>query len=277
MPLVRSYYWRRDDDAARDATVTASAEDAAYPAVYLCSEDPAEPAKLTTTSGWWVVDLGSAAAVLAVALIYQYLDAGLTVAIQANASDSWGAPAFSTSLTIPAKRKDGPSYQHWTRNVLEVLSATQTYRYWRLLISGTNSQEVVVGRLLLLTALRPVTLYHEGGGPIGEGDDHDPIVHRTQLGVRKSIVIKGPQRSLTAVLIGTDLDAGTAPIQEAQDFQDLHEESEGLAYPFGFVPFGTEPWLVTFTESNRQRAHHQGGAQLWPFAVEEVSRGLPWP
>lgn len=277
MPLVQSYYARDDDDVALGKTVTASAADSGYPAANLVTRNPAKPAKLATMDGWWVVDLGSAMSIAGSALIYQYLTAGLDVRIQGNTSDSWGSPAFSTAITIPAKRKDGPTYQRWTKNPVTTFDTPQTYRYWRLYIAGTNDQNVVVGRLMLLAALRPVTLFHDGD--IGEDDKPvAPIDNRTQLQVRNVIVIGGPQRSVTAILLCTDLDAGTEPIQEAQDFRDLWESTDQNTYPFLLVFTDLlDGLLVHFTEFLSKRLHRQGGYQVWPFSVEEESRGLPWP
>jgi hypothetical protein len=79
-------------------------------------------------------------------------------------------------------------------------------------------------------------------------------------------------------LLGSDLSAGTSPVQSAADFRALYESAEGRAHPFPFVPFElNDAWPVRFETPNAPRAHHSGGYQAWRFSVREVSRGLPWP
>lgn len=282
---MTSYYARPDDDLALDATaITASAEDSEYPADNLISENAAKTAKLSTTSGSWVLEFADKVIPVAAALINQYLDAGLSVALQGNDTDSWGAPAFSQAFTIPAKRLDGPSYQRWTVNpwiLLDELDDPTGYLFWRLVIIGTNSQNVAVGRLLLLSSLRSVDLFYDS--EIGESDrpadDLGQIVQPTELGVETIITIGGPRRGMTAVTLASDVSAGTAPVQDAADFRALHESSDGREHPFLFIPFAEEndAWLVRFDSPAGERTHKQGGYQRWPFDVREVSRGLPWP
>lgn len=285
MPL--SYYARPEDDLAKDAiAVTASAEDAEYPAANLIAETAAAPAKLSADTGAWVLEFTAPIVPLAVVLAYQYLDAALTgVAIQGNATDSWGAPAFSQDLVIPPKRRDGPSYQRWTVNPWALLTTPLPdpggYAFWRLAVGGPNSQNVAVGRLLLLAALRAVDLFHDGdmGQTDRPQDDPGQIVHPTELGVDTLYTIGGPRRSFSSVVLGSDVSAGTAPVQDADDFRALYESAEGRQHPFVFIPFAADndAWLVRFESSVGERAHRQGGYQRWPFDVREISRGLPWP
>lgn len=278
-----AYYARFDDDYAKDAIgVTASAEVSAYGAVQLISENPARPAKLSTTTGNFVLQFDGAIAPAYAMLAYHYLDAGLSgVKIQANDSNSWGAPAFQAQFTIPAKRLDGPSYQRWTTNAIVALEGLdyEGYEWWRLVFENANSQAIVIGRLLLLTDLRQVDLLHVDGSPFDEDDETFEITHQTDLQVETITPMGGPRRSFSGFVVGTDLSAGTAPVQSAADFRALHETSEGRTHPFVWVagPTIADPWLVRFESAQGQRSHRQGGYQVWPFAVREVSRGLPWP
>ena len=273
-------YARPSDDLAQDAaSVTASAEDTSYPAENLVSENPAKPAKLTTTTGSWVLEFGAAIAPVAAVLVYQYLDAGLEVRIQANTSDSWGAPPFNQAFTIPAKRLDGPSNQRWTVNPILELTGAPSYAFWRLVVVGTNSQAVVVGRLLLLSAWRDVSIFF-GGSDIEEGDAPEGQIEvRTELGVENIVSIGGPRRSLSGVLMGSDLYPAAMNLDDAALFRALHESADGRLKPFAFRPFDEENdcWLVRFESANRARMHKAGDYSVWPCAVREVSRGLPWP
>lgn len=283
---VVSYYARPDDDLAQEAiSVTSSPEDAEYPAENLISENAADPAKLTATTGSYVLEFDEPKAPVAVVLAYQYLDEALTgVKIQANTIDSWGAPAFSQDLIIPAKRRDGPTDQRWTVNpwaLLGELPDAYGYEFWRLVITSANSQNVAVGRLLLLSALRQVELFHDSemGHTDRPQDDPGQIVQPTELGVETILSIGGPRRSFSTVVLGSDYGAGTAPVQEAADFRALYESVDARLHPFVFIPFGdvNDAWLVRNESMAGERSHRQGGYQRWPLDVREVSRGLPWP
>lgn len=75
-----------------------------------------------------VADLGSAKAVQGFALLGHDLVAGDSLLkIQGHTADSWGSPAFSQDITWRAG------------SLLEVFSAAQTYRYWRLCFTKTSA------------------------------------------------------------------------------------------------------------------------------------------
>jgi hypothetical protein len=276
-----AWYARPDWDYGQIATaVTASAPDVAYDASNLNGVEPAKPAKLTTPSGFWYYTFSAKVAPVASAIIYQYLDPGLAVVIEAS-DDAFATTAFTQSVTVPNKRKDGPSYQRWTHNILTLIDTLPDptgYRYWRLNVTGTNSQIVQVGRWMLLSALAPIDLFHTGGD-IPESDDPDNVIDETERKVRIKTVIGGPQRAVGFSFIGTDLDAGTAPVQQAQDFRDLWESTDTDDL-FIFIPQlhgadDDEPWLAFF-QASPGRAHAQGGYQNWTGTIREASRGVPF-
>jgi hypothetical protein len=280
-----AYYGRTDEDKAQNAiSVVGSAEDTGYRAVNIISSNPAQPAKLTTTSGTIVLGFAAKIAPRWLALIYHYLDAGLEVFIEANNTNVWTSPSFSQALTIPVKRKDGPSYQRWTNNVLQELELPDAdgYFYWRLNITGTNSQAIAIGRMLFYEAddLVPVDILHVSGD-FQETDNRPDRSERledfTELGVRLVTTIGGPQRGVTGWFVASDVNAGTAPVQEAGDFRALYEATDRGAGLFLFIPQlrDDEPWLVYFEAFDR--AHAQGGYQVWTFSLREASRGVPWP
>lgn len=275
---------RPDQDFAPLATdVEASAEDSGYVAANLIEENPANPAKLTTTSGWWKLTFDAKRKPVAVALIYHYLDAGLDVRIEANNVDSWTSPPLSVAITIPAKRFDGPSFQKWTNNALALIDEDEYgdpdgYLYWRLHIVGTNSQACAVGRLWLPTELTAIDIFH--ASTIGELDEPTNIVNFTEMKRRLVTVIGGPQRGLSGAFIGTDLDAGSAPVQEAAAFRGLYESTDSGSLSFLLLAQlrgddDLEPWQADF--ESIERVHGQGGYQVWTFLVREASRGVPWP
>lgn len=285
-----AYAGRYDWELARTAiAVTGSAEVSQYEAENLISYH-SRPAKLSTTTGWWVLQFASPIAPAFAMLWSHYLDAGLSdVTIQGNSSNSWGSPAFEAEFTIPSKRLDGPSYQRWTRfPMLELgdLPDEGGYSWWRLNIGTANSQAIIVGQLLLYSQLIQFDLLHVDGSPWPQSDKTIEFSHPTDLEVETGLYrLGGPRRMLSGYAVGTDLSAGTAPIQQASDFQNQHEADEGRAYPFAFLPFGDfddagnypDAWYVRPEANDLPREHRQGGYQVFPYAVREIARGLPWP
>lgn len=87
-----------------------------------------------------VIDLGSAQAVTALILLDHTLTSSDTVLkLEANSSDSWGAPAFTQNLT-------------WADGTILQTFASQTYRYWRLSFTKSSSSESRdIGRIFLGT------------------------------------------------------------------------------------------------------------------------------
>ena len=120
------------------ATITASTSDAAYPASNLGTpEEPDNPAKTTvSTDSWWLIDHGSAKAVVAWGLLYSNFT---SVKIQANATDSWGAPSYdSGTITLATNPGQG-------RLCLFHRPATQTYRYNRIWVPTQTPTDAAAG------------------------------------------------------------------------------------------------------------------------------------
>lgn len=139
-------------------TVTASAGDADFPASYLYDGNVAKPAKLTTTTGDWVFDFGAAQRIDLVAFGPHNLTAGLTnVLFQGNATDSWGSPTLSATITIPAYFEDGQSVNPW-KDLTGVAGYTSAgFRYWRLRVGTANGAPIAIGEVALyseITSLR---------------------------------------------------------------------------------------------------------------------------
>lgn len=134
----RAFFYNRPSDnalAALSPTITASAEDSNYPVANLgdfSDHGVGQPSLLTTTSGSWVIDFGVATAI-PLWVLWHNFDAGLVVKIEGNASNSWGAPAFSADVTIAAKRRNGHTRKAWidARDVTNYAA----YRYWRISVA----------------------------------------------------------------------------------------------------------------------------------------------
>jgi len=280
---MKARYVRADDDYAPGAlNVTGSAEDPAYPAINAVSDNPAKPAKLTTTTGWILLEFANKIQPVGAAIIYHYLLAGLNVRVQASATSDFSSPAVNVAFSIPAKRKDGPPDQRWTINpwvLIGDLPDPTGYKFWRFIVVGTNDQNVIIGKVMLFSAIYAVDILHEAGRITEtDYDEFSMIRDRTELGVNKRQTLGGPRRALTFGLVATDLAAGTPPTQDAADFRALLQAAEGDAHPWLFIPWDTNDALLVDTETPEwERSHDVGGYQIWMVSVREVARGVPWP
>lgn len=109
--------------------ISASTENSLFPASNIQHDFRTKVFRSTSNSDSVVFDLGSIEDVDHVAICDNWQDGfGVTaVTIEANATDSWGAPAFSTTMTLDTTF--GVS--------IKALSSTQSYRYWRLVLTST--------------------------------------------------------------------------------------------------------------------------------------------
>lgn len=266
------WYALPSDDLAPSATlVTASAEDPGYPADLVIDPNPAHPAKLTTTSGDWVLQFPLAIAPVAAVLVYPQLDAGLAVSLQGNNADSWGAPAFSQAFSIPGPHEDGASISP----ILE-LTGTPSFAYWRLHVTGTNSVPVAVGRLMLLSNLRTFEDGTSVQWGVEEDEDYGIVEMATELGVETIYDLGNKRRSLQGQMLLRQ--AG------ATQFLELRRATRGRVEPWLLIPFEgiNDAYLVRWSERVQTRQINwpdlvSGYAQVLPMRVTEVSRGLPWP
>lgn len=257
-----------DDLAATATSVTVgggspSAEDDEYPAENLIAPTntghlnlPSRPAKLTTTSGSWVLSFGAPITVGAVALIYHNLDAGLDVTLDPDG----GTPI---SITIPAWTEDD-----WSVSPFKTFSA-QTSDQWTLSINGTNSRAVQVGRLLLFNALRDMENDVRWG--VVETEDFGLIEQPTELGIETIYDLGGKRRAFAGELALQNTEAG--------ELITLYRSARGRILPWLLVPDVTinDAWLVRFEEPRWSRTREMIQHNIFPFRVRELSRGLPWP
>lgn len=94
-----------------------------------------------------VIDLLTAQAVTAIILLDHDLTAADSgIILEGNATDSWGSPSVSETLT-------------WTTGTIKKYFASQTYRYWRLRFTKSSSSEArQIGRVFLGTYYDQLTL-----------------------------------------------------------------------------------------------------------------------
>ena len=103
-----------------------------------------------------VFDLGSAKNTKVAGIFGHNFTSAATVTLQANATDSWGAPTYSQALTVEV---DALS------DVIPkiVFFLDQTYRYWRIRIQDTgNANNVEMGRVWLGSYFQPTYNFNSG-------------------------------------------------------------------------------------------------------------------
>ena len=107
---------------------TASTTNAQYPLSNLSNSLRTKTYRSTSNSDNLVVDLGTADAVDSFMLVDNWKNGFglLTLTLEANATDEWSAPAFSTSVTLDTKF--GIAHSEFT---------AQSYRFWRLVMTSS--------------------------------------------------------------------------------------------------------------------------------------------
>jgi len=256
-------YGRTTDNIAATATIVASAADAAYPATNLIDLNPAKPAKLTTPTGNWVFDFTTAKQVDVVALIHHNFQAGLNVRWQGNATDSWGAPTIDQAFTIPAYHEDGFPVNPF----LDLTGiGSRTFRFWRLVVVGTNPVICALGEIIILGTKR--TLVHNVIWGAEDEEDHPHIEHRTDYGVSTIYSFGTKMRNFRGEIDTTD--AG------ANDFLSLRRGAFGRGLGFLAVPdpAKNDAWFGRLIDPKQTRTYVFLDRNTLPFLFEEISRGL---
>ena len=118
------------------ATISSSSEVSGLPDDNVVDDFVAKVWRTTADTGQWIkFDLGSALKITQVSLFGHNLTSGATITLQANSSDSWGAPAYSQAMT-------------WDDKVI-IKFIDQTYRWWRITFEdGSNPDTYIeVGRI----------------------------------------------------------------------------------------------------------------------------------
>lgn len=110
------------------SVLTASTENAQYPLTNVNVDRRTKTYRSTSNSDNIVIDLGTAEAVDTFAIVDNWQNGfGVTaITIEANGTDSWGAPAFSTTATLDT-----------TFGVSVASFASQSYRFWRIVLTST--------------------------------------------------------------------------------------------------------------------------------------------
>jgi hypothetical protein len=266
--------WQKySDNVAKDATITIQtgtppSDLTNYGPEILVDDNPAKMAKIESTTGAWLFAYASKQIVEAIALIHHDFDAGADVKIQGNATDSWGAPTFSASITIPAWLGVGAG--RWPVNAFLDLRTLPGYdatgfKYWRLVITS-NSQNIQMGQIWLTDDVRPVEP--------GLGWDFQRVLQKRYIENQTAYGVK------TIYSRGTNLWMLEAPHRMDDDDNaemiDQWFDNDGRAYPWLFVPDSdvNDCYFVRWAGDSRIMRTLEADVVDHRFAIEEVARGL---
>lgn len=266
------YAWP-DDNVAPLATVTPSAVDSSYPGTNLTDSDTGIPSKLTTTTGSFLIDHGSAVRVDLVAIFQHNLDAGLAnAAVMRNASNAWGSPSMNVPITIPAYRADGYPVSPWVdlRSKTGYNGATG-YRYTLLNFGTANSHLISIGELVLIGTYRQLPFGIRWGstrrsrrGTVSYKTDGGNIGY--DLGVRV--------RGLSVTI---DIKDAPGSLTNQTAIENWLDSLKGDLRPCLIVPDDTvnDAWLVKNTTPEYEFTRESTLKQLFQLKFEEAGRGVP--
>jgi hypothetical protein len=110
------------------AVITASTENAQYPASNIQDDRRTKSFRSTSNTDNLVFDLGSSQAVDHFAIVANWQNGfGVsTLTLEGNATDSWGSPAFTTTITMDT-----------TFDVGIKSFTSESHRFWRLVMTST--------------------------------------------------------------------------------------------------------------------------------------------
>lgn len=256
------------DNVAPNATwgVQSGTEDADYPAANLADGIFTKPAKLTSTTGAWTADFGSAQRVDLIALGVHNIDAGATVVVQANATDSWGSPTVDTTLTIATADGDGRVCHAWKDLTGVTGYSTGGFRYWRVGVTASNTSLVAIGEVWLGATKR--TMERNYQWEFETTDLRRTVEHETQYGVRTVYDLLVRQRSFVGKVRASD--SGLDVVRA------WHRSARGSVSPIVFIPDTSvnDAWWVRLPSALSITTVYTDLHDL-TLTLDEVSPGIP--
>lgn len=244
-----------------------SDEDPEYPGTNLIAPTntghlnlPSRPAKLLSNGpGYWELVFPDAITVSAFHLVYHNFDSGLDVTLVPDG----GTPI---AITIPPRWANG-----WWPSPAGTFEA-QTSDRWRLSINEANSLPPQVGRLLLYGSGGFSNLQNDVRWGVEEIEEQGQIEHTTEAGVETLYELFGPRRSFIGELALTN--------DQANELIELYRDARNRILPWSLIPDEDnmgDAWFVRFMDPRWSRTREMIEQNIFPFRVQELSRGLPWP
>jgi len=265
-PPFLEYCWPADDVAgAVTPTLAAGTASTGYPPENIGNQDPALPMKVEETTLRLVWDFGVPVTIKAIVLIHQNFDAALAnVKFQMHSANTWTAPAFSRTLTIPAYHEDRFPVNVWA----DLRDVNPSYRYASLAVLTANSVPCAIGEVVLAQTIRAL----RGTFAINaeEDESHPLIENRTDVGV-STIYSHGTRWRWVR---GDVTDEGSV----AEQLRAWNRATLGRGLPCVIWPHldaADEPLFVRWEQDKLPRAHlAPDGISKYRLGFEEVSRGL---
>jgi hypothetical protein len=126
-----------------NATITVSGEDPNYTFETALNDTRLSRVGRTVsdTAQWILFSFSAAVSVDVVGIFANNFTSGATVKIQANVTDSWGAPSIDQSLTYT---KDNDKSLDFGRDVgvwSHQFSSTESYQYWRIYLDDSSNPD----------------------------------------------------------------------------------------------------------------------------------------
>ncbi len=193
-----------------------------YPYTNLYNRRPGKPFEAISTSSAIIIDLGTATSVDSVALIGHNIDSGATIVLEGNATNSWGAPAKTETIT------------HVSTNMYKIFTSG-SYRFWRLNVTGAAAN-VRVGELVMGVSVELTNNYKWG---FKRGRAYKNKVHKTEYGQRYTYKLYN-QRHYTLSFAASDT--------TLTELETLHSTVEGGYKPFVFINSDSEAKYVTMSD-----------------------------
>lgn len=252
-----------DNLTSSAATITASTEASGYGVANLYDGNPAKPWKATTTTGTVSFDFGAAVNIDLVALIHHNLTAGLEVRIQADNASDFSSLDLNQTITIPAYEADDFPVNPW----IDLSALSNSWRYWRLNVVGTNSANVAIGELWMVGTKRTLTAGHLLYG-LQESFEKPIIEHVTDYKVSTIYNLGAKVWSMSGEILTTN--AGLTSLRTWWD--DCHGRALGtLIIPDDTVNVARLARWADFRRAD-QRSFYDGNRVR--VAWSEISRGL---
>lgn len=202
------------DNLAVGSTITLSSEESNHPKARLTDYYMWKQCWLNAGTGNIVIDLGSAKAVQCAALIHTNLTSGMTIGIQGNASDSWGAPSYDETITYKE------------RNQVKIFSSAETYRYWRFTFGGGSLSNVKIGQIFLGPIFQPEINF---GYNYSRQKARAQVSNATPFNVRRTYTLGQKQDTLTLPF--------KPPRADLESIEEMWDEDlQGGALPCLVVP-----------------------------------------
>lgn len=265
MAAVNVTYGRYSDNLALTAATLAidgGTLETGYSLDWIRDVNAARPVRLSTKQGMVKYQWAAPVSIPIVAIVHANYQAGMTIYIEANATDVWSGPSFQTTMTMPAWRADRFPGQPWKD--LRALSGYGSYAYWRVGTKTDNAVNVSIGEIWLGSTFRQLVPNIVWGDAVG----YDRTQVERQTAYRRLRIPLGTTRRSLAGDLKPTTDAG------AQDVLDWFLDANGR--PTLFIPDGTigEAWLAVNTVSLQQLQQDFLNLNIMHLSFEEDGRGL---